>query len=151
MTSSTTSTPFVGTNDFESRKTQNQEGENNKYMDVNLMIKDQSIVEFQAQGELKFSVFVNPVPTAGVGLAKTDAQATYGLRFRRSRYRWKAKAISFLTQLVPHQYTVGDDQNHHSKMISKICQKSATPVFGLKALYILWLLGHPLGHHLSRG
>jgi hypothetical protein len=81
MTSSTTSTPFVGTNDFESRKTQNQEGENNKYMDVNLMIKDQSIVEFQAQGELKFSLFVNPVPTAGVGLAKTDAQATYRLCF----------------------------------------------------------------------
>jgi hypothetical protein len=43
MTSSTTSTPFVGTNDFESRTTQNQEGENDEYMDINYMVKAQSI------------------------------------------------------------------------------------------------------------
>jgi hypothetical protein len=66
------------------------------------MIKAQSIIEFQAQGELKFSLFVNPVPNAGVGLAKTDAQATYRLCFRCSRYRLKAKEIRFPTQLVPH-------------------------------------------------
>jgi hypothetical protein len=42
MTSSTTSTLFVGTNNFDSRKTQNQEGENDEYMDVNYMVKAQS-------------------------------------------------------------------------------------------------------------
>jgi hypothetical protein len=41
MTSSTTSTLFVGTNDFESRKSQNQ-GENDEYMDVNYVVKAQS-------------------------------------------------------------------------------------------------------------
>jgi hypothetical protein len=89
-------------------------------MDINFMVKAQSIIESQAQGELKSSLFTNPVRNAGVGLAKTDVQATYGLRFRRSIYRWKAKNIGFLTQLVPHQYTVGADQNRHSKMMSRI-------------------------------
>jgi hypothetical protein len=36
-------------------------------MDVNYKIKAQSIIEFQAQGEKKSSLFVNPVWTAGVG------------------------------------------------------------------------------------
>jgi hypothetical protein len=63
MTSITTSTPFVGTNDFESRTTQNQEGDNDECMDVNYMVKAQSIIESQAQGELKSSLFVNPVQT----------------------------------------------------------------------------------------
>jgi hypothetical protein len=58
--------------------TQNQEGESNEYIDVNYMVKAQSIIESQSQGELKSSLFVNP---AGVDLTKTDAQATYGLRF----------------------------------------------------------------------
>jgi hypothetical protein len=43
VTSSSTSTPFAGTNDFESRTTQNQEGENDEYMDINYMVKAQSI------------------------------------------------------------------------------------------------------------
>jgi hypothetical protein len=86
-TSSTTSTPYAGTNDFKSRPTQNQEGENDEYMDVNNMAKTQSIINSQAQEKLKFSLFVNPVRTTGVGLTKTDARATYGLRFRRFRYR----------------------------------------------------------------
>jgi hypothetical protein len=94
------------------------------------MIKTQSTIEFQAQGELKSSLSVNPVRTAGVSLAKTDTHATYELRFPRSRYRWKAKEITFLTQLVPRQYTVGADQNHHRKMIFRINQKSAGPIFG---------------------
>jgi hypothetical protein len=67
MTSSTTSTPLAVTNDFESWMTQNQEGENDDYMDINYMVKVQSIVESQAQGELKSSLFANPVRTAGVG------------------------------------------------------------------------------------
>jgi hypothetical protein len=50
-------------------------------MDVNYMIKAQSIIESQVQGELKSSLFVNPVRTAGVGLAKMDARTTYGLHF----------------------------------------------------------------------
>jgi hypothetical protein len=31
--------PYVGTNNFESRTTQNQEGENDEYMDINYMVK----------------------------------------------------------------------------------------------------------------
>jgi hypothetical protein len=81
MTSSTTSTPFAGINGFESRTTQNQEGENDEYMDVNYMIKVQSIIEFQAQGESKSSLFADLVRIAGVGLMKTDAQTTYKLCF----------------------------------------------------------------------
>jgi hypothetical protein len=38
-------TPDTGTNYFESRTTQNQEGENDEYMDVNYMVKTQSIIE----------------------------------------------------------------------------------------------------------
>jgi hypothetical protein len=77
----TTSTPFVGINNFELRTIQNQEGENDEYMDINYMVKAQSNIESQAQGELKSSLFVNPVRTARVGLAKTDAQTTYRLHF----------------------------------------------------------------------
>jgi hypothetical protein len=50
-------------------------------MDINNMVKDKSIIESQAQGELMSSLFANPVQTVGVGLTKTDAQATYKLRF----------------------------------------------------------------------
>jgi hypothetical protein len=81
MTSSTTSTPFVGTNDFESRTTQNQEGGNDEYMDINCMVLTQSIKGSQAQGELKSSLFTNPVRTARAGPAKMDVQATYALCF----------------------------------------------------------------------
>jgi hypothetical protein len=91
-------------------------------------------MESQAQGESKSSLFVDLVRIAGVGLMKTNAQATYGLHFRCSRYHWRSKEISFPTQIVPHQYTVGADQNRHSKMISRICQKSVAPVFGPKGL-----------------
>jgi hypothetical protein len=41
-------------------------GRNDEYMDINYVIKTQSIIEFQAQGELKSSSSVNPVRTAGV-------------------------------------------------------------------------------------
>jgi hypothetical protein len=58
--------------------------------------------------------------TTGVGLTKTDALATYGLRFRRSRHRWKAKEISFPTQVTPHQNMFGADGNRHNKMMSII-------------------------------
>jgi hypothetical protein len=34
----------------------NQEGENDDYMDINYMVMAESIIEFQAQGELKSSV-----------------------------------------------------------------------------------------------
>jgi hypothetical protein len=50
--SSTTSTPYANTNDFESRTTQNQEGENDEYMDVNYMVKAQSIIDSQAQEKM---------------------------------------------------------------------------------------------------
>jgi hypothetical protein len=43
------------------------------------MVKAQSIIESQAQGELKSSLFANSVRTARVGLTKTDAQATYSI------------------------------------------------------------------------
>jgi hypothetical protein len=108
--------------------TQNQEGENDEYIDVNYMVKAQSIIDFQAQEKLKSSLFANPVRTAGMGLMKMDAQATYELHFRRFRYPWKAKKISFPTHLVPRQNMLRADRNRHNKMTSKICQKSATPV-----------------------
>jgi hypothetical protein len=56
-------------------------------MDVNYMVKAQSIIESQAQGELKSNLFTNQVRTVGVFLTKMDAQITYGLCFGRSRYR----------------------------------------------------------------
>jgi hypothetical protein len=52
MTSSTTSTPYAGTNNFESSTTQNQEGENDEYMDVNYMVKAQLIIDSQAQEKM---------------------------------------------------------------------------------------------------
>jgi hypothetical protein len=90
--------------------------------------------ESQAQEELKSSLFANLVRTTGVGLPKTYAQATYGLRCLHSRYRWKAKEIRFLTQLITREYTVGADQNCHSKMMSRICQKLGAPIFRPKGL-----------------
>jgi hypothetical protein len=120
-----------------------------EYMDINYMVKSQSSIESIAQGELKSSLFVNPVWSAGVGLTKTDTQATNGLCFRRSRYRWKSKELRFLTQLVPHQYTVGSYQNRHSKMMSESARNQWRLFLGLKSLYVLGLLGHPLDHHMS--
>jgi hypothetical protein len=90
-------------------------------MDVNYMVKAQSIIESQAQGELKSSLFANLIRIAGVGLVKTDAEATYELCFRRSRYHWKAKEIRFPAQLLPQIYMVGANQNRHSNMMSRIC------------------------------
>jgi hypothetical protein len=68
-----TTTPYAGTNNFESKTTQNQKGENDEYFGINYMVKVQSMIEFQTQGELKSSLFVNPVWTTGVVLTKTDA------------------------------------------------------------------------------
>ena len=59
------------------------------------MIKAQAKLVFKAQSTLKSDLFASPVRTEGAGLTKTDAQATYGLRFGRSIYLWKAKEISF--------------------------------------------------------
>jgi hypothetical protein len=56
-----------------------------------------------------------------LGLTKTDTQATYRLRFQRSRYHWKAKEINFPTQLIPHQNMLGPNGNHHNKMTFRIC------------------------------
>jgi hypothetical protein len=67
-----TTTPDASTNYFESRTTQNQEGENDEYMDVNYMVKAQSMIESQAQGESKSSLFADLVWTTGVGITKTD-------------------------------------------------------------------------------
>jgi phage portal protein BeeE len=69
--------------------TQNQEMENDEYMDVNYMVKAQSIIDSHAQGEFNSSLFANQVRTAGVVLMKMDAQTTYRLHFKRSRCRWK--------------------------------------------------------------
>jgi hypothetical protein len=112
--------------------------EPDEYMDVNYMVNAQSMIESQAQGESKLSLFVDLVRTIVVGLTKTNAQATYGLHFLRSRHHWKAKKIRFPTQLVPHQYTVGADQNHHNNMTSIICQKSATPSKQVNVQILFW-------------
>jgi hypothetical protein len=45
-----TTTPYAGTNYFESRTTQNQEGENDEYMDVNYVVNAQSIIESKLKG-----------------------------------------------------------------------------------------------------
>jgi hypothetical protein len=100
---SRTITPDAGTNYFKLRMTQNQEGENDEYMKINYVVKVQSIIESQAQGESKSNLFADLVRTIGVGLTEMDAHTTYGLRFQRSRYCWKAKKIRFPTQLAPHQ------------------------------------------------
>ena len=60
--------------------------------------KAQAMMEFEAQSELRSSLFANLVRTTGAGLTKTDAQATYGLRFGHSTYQRKDKEISFPTQ-----------------------------------------------------
>jgi hypothetical protein len=97
-------------------------------MDTNYMVKAQSIIDSQAQEKFKSRLFANLVRTTGVGLTKMDAQAKYGLCFRRFRYCWKAKKISFPTHLVPYQNMLEADGNRRNKMTSRIYQKSATPV-----------------------
>jgi hypothetical protein len=39
-----TTIPYASTKNFESRKTQNQEGENDEYMDLNYMVNAQSML-----------------------------------------------------------------------------------------------------------
>ena len=100
------------------------------------MTKAQAKIEFKTQSTLKSDLFASPVRTAGAGLTKTDAQATYGLRFGRSIYRWKAKEISFPTQLIPYQNTLGVDGNRRNNMTTRICLDAATPVFGPEGLVL---------------
>jgi hypothetical protein len=100
------------------------------------MTKGQAKIEFKAQSTLKSDLFASPVRTAGAGLTKTDAQATYGLRFGRSMYRWKAKEISFPTQLIPYQNTFGVDGNRRNNRTIRICLDAATPVFGPEVLVL---------------
>jgi hypothetical protein len=109
------------------------------------------MIEFQTQQELKSSLFVNSVQTTGVVLTKTGAQTTYRPRFRHSRHHWEAKDISF-----PSQWS-------HIKILSELIRIVVTKWYqestrnqrclflGLKTLYILGLLGHPLGHDQSQG
>jgi hypothetical protein len=47
-----------------------RESQVDEYMDINYMVKAQSIINSQAQEKLKSSLFANPVWTAGVGLRK---------------------------------------------------------------------------------
>ena len=100
------------------------------------MTKAQAKIEFKAQSTLKSDLFASPVRTAGAGLTKTDAQATYGLRFGRSIYRWKAKEIRFPTQLIPYQNTLGVDANRRNNMTTRIYLDAETPVFGPEGLVL---------------
>ena len=100
------------------------------------MTKAQAKIEFKTQSTLKSDLFASPVRTAGAGLTKTDAQATYRLRFGRSIYHWKAKEIIFPTQLIPYQNTLGVDGNHQNNMTTRICLDVATPVFGPEGLLL---------------
>jgi hypothetical protein len=100
------------------------------------MTKAQAKIEFKAQSTLKSDLFASPVRTAGAGITKTDAQATYGLRFGHSIYRWKAKEISFPTQLIPYQNTYGVDRNRRNNMTTRICLDAAMPVFGPEGLVL---------------
>ena len=98
------------------------------------MIKAQAKKESQTQSELKPNLFASPVRVAGVGLTKTDAQATYGLCYGRSTYRQKSKEITFPTHLVPHLLGFGVDRKLRRKLTFKIYQGAATPVVGLECL-----------------
>ena len=100
------------------------------------MTKAQAKIEFKAHSTLKSDLFASPVRTAGAGLTKMDAQATYGLRFGRSIYCWKAKEISFPTQLIPYQNTLGVDGNRRNNITTRICLDAATPVFGPEGLVL---------------
>jgi hypothetical protein len=100
------------------------------------MTKAQAKIEFKAQSTLKSDLFASPVRTAGAGITKTDAQATYGLRFGHSIYCWKAKEISFPTQLIPYQNTYGVDRNRRNNMTTRICLDAAMPVFGPEGLVL---------------
>ena len=91
--------------------------------------KSQVKMELQAQLVLESNSISRPVRTTEVGLTKTDAQTTYGLRFERSTYRWKANVISFPTQLVSHHFDFRDDRKSRRNVMDKICQGAATPVF----------------------
>ena len=113
--------------DIESRTTQNQEGKNDEDMPAKDMTKAQQKMEPQAQYTLKSDLFASTVRTVGADLTKTDAQATYGLRFERSTYGRKAKKISFSTQMVSCQNTLRGDGNCRYKWTPRIC---ATSVFG---------------------
>ena len=118
---------------FESRTTQNHEGENDEDMTNTHTTKAQVKMEFKAQSTFKSNLFASPVRTARAGLTKTDAQTAYGLRFGRSIYRWKAKEISFPTQLVSPQNLVGVDGNRRRKMMPRICH---APIFRSKGLVL---------------
>jgi hypothetical protein len=111
-----------------------EQGHSDEYMDSKYMVKAQSIMESQAQGELKSTLFTNLDRIIGVGVMKTDAQTKYELCFRCSRYHWKDKEIRFPGQLVSHENMLGDDGNSYNKMTSRICQKSTTAILGPKGL-----------------
>jgi hypothetical protein len=66
----------------------------------------------------------------GVVCSKMDAQATYGLRFRRSTYGWKAYLIRKPTQVVPRQKLFGINVNRRNKSASRIYQGAVSPSFG---------------------
>jgi hypothetical protein len=72
-----TTNPYARTNYFDSRTTQNQEGENDEYMNVNYMVEAQPMIESQAQGESKSNLFTDLIRTAGVGIMKKQTPRSH--------------------------------------------------------------------------
>jgi hypothetical protein len=89
------------TNYFELRMTQNQDGNNHEYMTLTIWSRPNQSSPKLKGVEVKF--------IRGSGLDCRSGSHEYGrpchirTSFQCSRYRWKAKEISFPTQLVPHQ------------------------------------------------
>jgi hypothetical protein len=72
----------------------------------------------------------SPSRALGVVCSKTDAQATYKLRFWWYTYGWKAYLIRKPTQVASHQNLFGINGNRQNKSVSRICQGAVSPSFG---------------------
>ena len=127
-------TNILQNNKLKSRTTKNQEEEDDETRSNMLLTKGQLRTKMQAQSKLKSNSFASPFRTPGAVGTKTDAQVTYGLRFGYSTYARKDKEISFPTQPVLGQNSLGVDGNRRNKMTFRICSGAVTPVFGPKGL-----------------
>jgi len=88
-------------------------------------------LELEAQAKSTSS----PPRSPGAVCLRLDAQATYGVRFRRSIYGWKANFIELPMALVLHPNEVQVNRNRQIKMAFRICPGAASPYFGLWAVY----------------
>jgi hypothetical protein len=83
-------------------------------------------VKLEAQSNSISGLSQNP----GVGCTKMNIQIAYELCFGRCTYPQKAKEITFLTQLVSPQNSIGVDGNRQNNLMSRICQDVASTILG---------------------